>query len=155
MYKKFLQILKSCWHCRGKMLLSFLRDARWLLFCIAMRKCRNWQTSKTKDLVVAIPCGFKSHLPHYFFTLKSSGIGCSWAFFICKNNDIRVRLFQAAFSLWIIYQGSVPALRHFQLSSILWPILHWNRFYYNCNYIIILIYSKSKCIKVVFGWINF
>ena len=29
-----------------------------------MRKCRNWQTSKTKDLVVAIPCGFKSHLPH-------------------------------------------------------------------------------------------
>ena len=29
----------------------------------AMRKCRNWQTSKTKDLVVAIPCGFKSHLP--------------------------------------------------------------------------------------------
>ena len=29
-----------------------------------MRKCRNWQTSKTKDLVIAISCGFKSHLPH-------------------------------------------------------------------------------------------
>ena len=29
----------------------------------AMRKCRNWQTSKTKDLVIAISCGFKSHLP--------------------------------------------------------------------------------------------
>ena len=28
-----------------------------------MRKCRNWQTSKTKDLVVDTPCGFKSHLP--------------------------------------------------------------------------------------------
>ena len=28
------------------------------------RKCRNWQTSKTKDLVVGTPCGFKSHLPH-------------------------------------------------------------------------------------------
>ena len=28
-----------------------------------MRKCRNWQTSKTKDLVVGTPCGFKSHLP--------------------------------------------------------------------------------------------
>ena len=28
-----------------------------------MRKCRNWQTSKTKDLVIAISCGFKSHLP--------------------------------------------------------------------------------------------
>ena len=30
----------------------------------ASRKCRNWQTSKTKDLVVVTPCGFKSHLPH-------------------------------------------------------------------------------------------
>ena len=28
-----------------------------------MRKCRNWQTSKTKDLVVVTSCGFKSHLP--------------------------------------------------------------------------------------------
>ena len=28
-----------------------------------MRKCRNWQTSKTKDLVAFVPCGFKSHLP--------------------------------------------------------------------------------------------
>ncbi len=29
-----------------------------------MRKCRNWQTSKTKDLVAFGLCGFKSHLPH-------------------------------------------------------------------------------------------
>ncbi len=29
-----------------------------------MRKCWNWQTSKTKDLVAAMTCGFKSHLPH-------------------------------------------------------------------------------------------
>ena len=29
-----------------------------------MRKCRNWQTSKTKDLVTFVSCGFKSHLPH-------------------------------------------------------------------------------------------
>lgn len=29
-----------------------------------MRKCRNWQTSKTKDLVMVTSCGFKSHLPH-------------------------------------------------------------------------------------------
>ena len=29
-----------------------------------MRKCRNWQTSKTKDLVMLTSCGFKSHLPH-------------------------------------------------------------------------------------------
>ena len=32
-----------------------------------MRKCRNWQTSKTKDLVAFVPCGFKSHLPHLGF----------------------------------------------------------------------------------------
>ena len=31
-----------------------------------LRKCRNWQTSKTKDLVAAMSCGFKSHLPHFF-----------------------------------------------------------------------------------------
>ncbi len=30
-----------------------------------MRKCRNWQTSKTKDLVTAMSCGFKSHLPQW------------------------------------------------------------------------------------------
>ena len=35
-------------------LIGSIRDAR---------KCRNWQTSKTKDLVVGTPCGFKSHLP--------------------------------------------------------------------------------------------
>ena len=29
-----------------------------------LRKCRNWQTSKTKDLVMLTSCGFKSHLPH-------------------------------------------------------------------------------------------
>ena len=28
-----------------------------------LRRCRNWQTSKTKDLVGAISCGFKSHSP--------------------------------------------------------------------------------------------
>ena len=32
---------------------------------LIMRKCWNWQTSKTKDLVVGTPCGFKSHLPHF------------------------------------------------------------------------------------------
>mgnify|MGYP003292108343 CR=1 FL=1 len=29
-----------------------------------MRKCWNWQTGKTKDLVFVLTCGFKSHLPH-------------------------------------------------------------------------------------------
>ena len=36
-----------------------------------MRKCRNWQTSKTKDLVAAMSCGFKSHLPHFFIVFFS------------------------------------------------------------------------------------
>ena len=36
-----------------------------------MRKCRNWQTSKTKDLVVVTPCGFKSHLPQLSSGIKS------------------------------------------------------------------------------------
>ena len=35
-----------------------------LPFWKRMRKCRNWQTSKTKDLVLVTACGFKSHLPH-------------------------------------------------------------------------------------------
>ena len=39
--------------------------ARWYYHFCVMRKCRNWQTSKTKDLVIAISCGFKSHLPHW------------------------------------------------------------------------------------------
>ncbi len=34
------------------------------LRCERRRKCRNWQTSKTKDLVMVTSCGFKSHLPH-------------------------------------------------------------------------------------------
>ena len=38
---------------------------------------RNWQTSKTKDLVVDTPCGFKSHLPH-----KKTGNFCFRSFFI-------------------------------------------------------------------------
>ena len=40
------------------------------------RKCRNWQTSKTKDLVVVTPCGFKSHLPHQrIWTLYKNSYG--------------------------------------------------------------------------------
>ena len=35
-----------------------------------MRECWNWQTGKTKDLVVVWSCGFKSHLPHYCFYRK-------------------------------------------------------------------------------------
>ena len=31
------------------------------------RECWNWQTGKTKDLVLLATCGFKSHLPHLLF----------------------------------------------------------------------------------------
>ena len=34
-----------------------------------MRKWRNWQTRRLQVPVVAIPCGFKSHLPHFLFAL--------------------------------------------------------------------------------------
>ena len=36
-----------------------------------MRKCWNWQTGKTKDLVSVTTCGFKSHLPHEFRGLRN------------------------------------------------------------------------------------
>ncbi len=38
-----------------------------------LRKCRNWQTSKTKDLVAFELCGFKSHLPHSVRSLDFQG----------------------------------------------------------------------------------
>ena len=38
--------------------------------CDGSRKCRNWQTSKTKDLVMLTSCGFKSHLPHWMIRKK-------------------------------------------------------------------------------------
>ena len=41
-----------------------------------MRKCRNWQTSKTKDLVVVTPCGFKSHLPQEKRQAKTACLFC-------------------------------------------------------------------------------
>ena len=43
-----------------------------------MRKCRNWQTSKTKDLVVVTSCGFKSHLPHERLKLKDLSLFALW-----------------------------------------------------------------------------
>ena len=45
--------------------------------CDGSRKCRNWQTSKTKDLVMLTSCGFKSHLPHE----QKGSTRKSWSFF--------------------------------------------------------------------------
>lgn len=41
-------------------------------FKMSMRKCRNWQTSKTKDLVAFELCGFKSHLPQWLKVWETS-----------------------------------------------------------------------------------
>ena len=52
--------------CRGAREKKYkILKLRWYMTTkCCMRKCRNWQTSKTKDLVTAMLCGFKSHLPH-------------------------------------------------------------------------------------------
>ena len=42
----------------------------WQTKTLYLRKCRNWQTSKTKDLVIAISCGFKSHLPQWVIQIR-------------------------------------------------------------------------------------
>ena len=53
-----------------------------IISIVESRKCRNWQTSKTKDLVAVRSCGFKSHLPHtesmtlfYKFHTVSGSVG--------------------------------------------------------------------------------
>ena len=50
-----------------------------------LRKCRNWQTSKTKDLVLAITCGFKSHLPHEWKWLRNVEKSALLSFLLRKN----------------------------------------------------------------------
>ena len=65
-----------------------------------MRKCRNWQTSKTKDLVAAMSCGFKSHLPHYFLrkSLDFQGFFC---IILCFS--ILLKFLQSLFYYSILY----------------------------------------------------
>ena len=43
-----------------------LRDSTEKFIRTEMRKWRNWQTRRLQVPVVAIPCGFKSRLPHFF-----------------------------------------------------------------------------------------
>ena len=67
--KNFKYFTKFCWHDRAAVLSYNLQTRReWnAQFCFIqwMRKCWNWQTGKTKDLVSVTTCGFKSHLPHW------------------------------------------------------------------------------------------
>ena len=55
-----------------------------------MRKCRNWQTSKTKDLVVATPCGFKSHLSHEYLSRENLFLAGFLDFFFLKTRNILI-----------------------------------------------------------------
>ena len=54
-----------------------------------MRKCRNWQTSKTKDLVAVMSCGFKSHLPHSAEVAELADAQASGA---CGSNIVWVQV---------------------------------------------------------------
>ena len=48
-----------------------------------MQKCWNWQTGKTKDLVLVTTCGFKSHLLHY--KKRARPLRLSPFCFICRG----------------------------------------------------------------------
>ena len=67
------------------MLISYLLMSESL---VNTRKCRNWQTSKTKDLVTVRSCGFKSHLPQSVESLEYLIIQVFRAFFFGKNDDV-------------------------------------------------------------------
>ena len=53
-----------------------------LTFVVNMRKWRNWQTRRLQVPVVAISCGFKSHLLH------RESLDCIKAFLLSKMNYI-------------------------------------------------------------------
>ena len=67
-----------------------------LTFVVNMRKWRNWQTRRLQVPVVAIPCGFKSHLLHFLFAGSLESEGFPFFHFLysiyCKINS-------AAFSI--------------------------------------------------------
>ena len=67
-----------------------------------MRKCWNWQTGKTKDLVPAMACGFKSHLPHYITNIRGDYAGVAeladaQASGACGSNIVWVQVPSPAF----------------------------------------------------------
>ena len=66
------------------------------------RECWNWQTGKTKDLVVVWSCGFKSHLPHFYFFID---ISLFWGIII-KYSSIAQSVEQTAVNRWVV--GSSP-----------------------------------------------
>ena len=53
-----------------------------------MRKCWNWQTGKTKDLVLVLACGFKSHLPQCLKRARNLINQRFLAFFMSENRII-------------------------------------------------------------------
>ena len=65
-----------------------------------LRKCRNWQTSKTKDLVAVMSCGFKSHLPHSAEVAELADAQASGA---CGSNVVWVQVPSSARRLGSTY----------------------------------------------------
>ena len=64
------------------------------------RKCWNWQTGKTKDLVHVFACGFKSHLPQ---DLRQVERPAFFIFFYNINTKTKAdRTKRSAFSYLII-----------------------------------------------------
>ncbi len=57
-----------------------------------MRKCWNWQTGKTKDLVGVFSCGFKSHLPQYF-KVRETLMLLRFPAFYCQSNWLQLVTF--------------------------------------------------------------
>ena len=70
-----------------------------------MRKWRNWQTRRLQVPVVAIPCGFKSRLPHssfckvrvtynfiFFLNAEVAELADAQASGACGSNTVRVQV---------------------------------------------------------------
>ena len=84
--KKFFKQLKQFFLQKK---LDLLSKNRYNTHC--SQKWRNWQTRRLQVPVVAISCGFKSHLPHSKFLDKSLGFSRFGLFSFVKIYDILVR----------------------------------------------------------------
>ena len=86
-----------------------------LTFVVNMRKWRNWQTRRLQMPVVAIPCGFKSRLPHssfckvrvtynfiFFLNAEVAELADAQASGACGSNTVWVQVPSSAFFYTIV-----------------------------------------------------
>ena len=73
-----------------------------------VQEWRNWQTRRLQVPVVAISCGFKSHLLHYFFTQKKETDTVSFfsVLMIQKTSD------NGKSSMWFHYRNEFRLLSY-------------------------------------------